>query len=120
MSIHEICSKSLAVVLVVSLLSFPQTGCSSTVNVVAEQASRADDIYKTTEVALFWGLMDRVHGVDCDGHGFQIVSVKTNWFYSLCTVVTWGAVVPLTVEYRCTSPSPEDGGVIGELKEKSE
>lgn len=110
----------LIIVVVVSLLSLQPIGCSSTVSVVAEQASRADDIHQTTEVAFLWGLMDRTRGVDCDGNGLQIVSAKTNWFYSLCTVLTMGAVVPLTVEYRCTSTPLQDGGEIGILMEESE
>jgi hypothetical protein len=105
--------RTVVVLLVVSFVSVSQTGCSSSVSVVAKQASKADDVVTKTEVALWWGVSDPVQNVDCSGNGLQFVSVKTNWFYSLCTVVTLGAVAPMDVEYRCTSTPPQDGGVIG-------
>lgn len=110
---NQITRKALIVLLVVSFVSVSQTGCSSSVSVVAKQASKADDVVTKTEVALWWGVSDPVQNVDCGGNGLQFVSVKTNWLYSLCTVVTLGAVAPMDVEYRCTSAPPQDGGVIG-------
>jgi hypothetical protein len=91
-------------------------GCS-TVNVVATQASKSDDIFTTTVVALWWGGSDPVENVDCRGNGLQFVSAQTNWFYSLVTVVTLGAVVPIEVEYRCTSIPMQDGGTIGWMED---
>jgi hypothetical protein len=120
MSTRHIHGNPLIIILLVTFISLQPIGCSSTVSVVAEQASRADDIHTSTEVAFLWGLMDRTRGVDCDGNGLQIVSAKTNWFYSLCTVLTLGAVVPLNVEYRCTSAPLLDGGEIGLFMEESE
>ena len=105
--------RAIVVVLIISVVSFTQTGCSSSVSVVAKQASKADDTFKKTELALWWGGSDPVQNAECNGNGLQFVSVKTNWLYSLCTVVTLGAVVPLDVEYRCTSEQMQDGGEIG-------
>ena len=110
--------RAIAVMLVISVVSFSQTGCSSSVSVVAKQASKADDVIKKTEVALWWGVSDPVQNAECGGNGLQFVSVRTNWLYSLCTVVTLGAVVPVDVEYRCTSEPMQDGGEIGQLETK--
>jgi hypothetical protein len=104
------------VVLVLSSLTITFEGCS-TVHVVANQASLADDTYKTTVWALWWGVSDPVESVDCNGDGLKIVSMKTNWIYSLCTVVTLGAVVPMDIEYRCTLGSLDGGDVIDDLEE---
>lgn len=91
-------------------------GCSS-VHVTAKQASKADDIYEKTVWALWWGGSDPVESVECNGNGLQIVTVKTSWIYSLCTVVTLGAVVPFDIEYRCTSEPLQGGGEIGVIIE---
>ena len=107
---------ALVIVLALSFLSLTQPGCSSGVEITAKQASKADDTIKKTEFSLWWGFSDRTESVDCGGQGLQFVSTKTNWLYSLCAVVTLGAVVPLDVEYRCTSVPLQDGGPIGELE----
>lgn len=101
-------------VVVVTLISFQVAleGCS-TVNVIAKQASKADDIKKTTVCALWWGGGDPVISADCNGNGMQIVSTSSNWLYSLCTVVTLGAVVPMDIQYRCTSEPMQNGGTLG-------
>ncbi len=110
--------RTVSLVLVIAVLSLSQGGCASGVEITAMQASKADDRITKTEVALWWGLADRTESVDCKGNGLQFVSAKTNWFYSLCTVVTLGAVVPLVVEYRCTSVPLQDGGKIGMTERK--
>jgi len=104
------------IIISVSLLVFSIEGCSS-FYVVAEQASKADDIYNETVFSYLWGLDDNLESVECHGEGLQMVSVKTNWVYSLCTFVTLGAIVPMEVEYRCTSVPLQDGGEIGFLEE---
>jgi hypothetical protein len=106
------------IVLLIGISSFTmlQDGCS-TVSIIAKQASKADDTFNKTEVALWWGLSDPVENVDCKGNGLQVVNVSTNWIYSLCSVVTLGAVVPVDVEYRCTTGSLQGGDTIG-MKEK--
>lgn len=104
-------SRATAIALVCALSMQAFDGCS-TVSVVAKQASKADDIMTMTRVSLWWGASDAVENIDCKGNGLQIVSVKTNWLYSLCTVVTLGAVVPVDVACRCTSVPLEDGGTL--------
>lgn len=101
-------------VIVLTLISiqFVHEGCS-TVNVIAKQASKADDIKKTTVCALWWGGSDPVISAECNGNGVQIVSTSSNWLYSLCTVITLGAVVPMDVQYRCTSEPLQNGGTLG-------
>lgn len=101
---------------IISFISITLDGCSS-VNINAVQASKADDIFNKTVFALWWGAADPVEDVDCKGNGLQFVNVKTNWLYSLCTVVTLGAVVPFDIEYRCTSVPLQNGGTIGKMEE---
>lgn len=103
-------------VLVVTIVCFTFSGCSS-VNIIASQASKADDIFSKTVFAIGWGLSDPAENADCKGEGLQFISVSSSWFYSLVTVVTLGAVVPYDVKYRCTSVSMQDGGTIGESEE---
>ena len=110
--------RTAVIIFLVSFAATTYTGCSSTVTVTANQASLADDTIKKTEVALWWGISDPLENVDCKGNCLKYVSVKTNWLYSLCTVVTLGAVVPMDVEYRCMSASMQDGGTLGLLQEK--
>jgi hypothetical protein len=110
--------QTIVVVVAISFLSITFEGCS-TVHVNAVQASAADDTFSKTVVALWWGGSDPVELVDCDGNGLQFVNVSTNWLYSLCTVVTLGAVVPLDIEYRCTSEPMQDGGTIGKMEEQN-
>lgn len=104
--------RHLVLVLGLSCASLTFEGCS-TVNVTARQASNADDTYKTTVWALWWGASDPVESVDCNGNGLKVVSMSTSWVYSLISVVSLGAVVPMDVEYRCTSESMQGGGDIG-------
>ncbi len=99
-----------------SCASLAFDGCSTT-NVTARQAPVADDTYTTTVWALWWGASDPVESVDCKGNGLKVVSVSTSWLYSLVTVVTLGAVVPMDVEYRCASESMQGGGDIGVIQE---
>jgi len=104
-----------AVLFIISVLFISIEGCSA-VEVKAVQSSKADDIFSKTVVALWWGGGDPLEEVDCSGNGLQFVRVKSSWLYSLCTVVTLGAVVPFDIEYRCTSVPLQDGGEIGELE----
>ncbi len=106
----------LVLVVGLSCASLSFESCS-TANVTARQAPLADDTYKTTVWAMWWGASDPVESVDCNGNGLKIVSVSTSWLYSLVTVVTLGAVVPMDVEYRCASESMQGGGDIGAIRE---
>lgn len=101
--------------IILLLLAFTLEGCSA-VTVTAVQASKADDTYTKTVVALWWGVSDPEEKVDCNGNGLQYVKVKTNLLYSLCAVLTLGAVVPADIEFRCTSEPLRDGGPIGEVQ----
>ena len=105
--------KSRLLVMMCTALLFTSESCTS-VHVRAKEASKADDIQRKTVVALWWGAADPVENVDCNGNGLQIVSTGTSWVYALCTVLTLGAVVPVDVEYRCTSVPLQPGGTIGE------
>lgn len=92
-------------------------GCS-TATVTARQAPLADDTYKTTVWAFGWGASDPVESIDCGSNtGLKVVSVSTSWVYSLITVVTLGAVVPMDIEYRCASEPMQGGGDIGAVRE---
>lgn len=109
-------NKSVFAVVYFYILLITLTSCSS-VNVTANQASLADDTESKTVVALWWGGSDVQENVDCNGNGLKLVRVSTNWLYSLCTVVTLGAVAPFEVEYRCTTGELDGGGSIGYLEE---
>lgn len=106
---------TVVIVLFISIISISFVGCS-TVEVKALQSSKADDIYSKTVIALWWGGSDPLEEVDCNGNGLQFVQVKSNWLYSLCTVLTIGAVVPFDIQYRCTSITMQDGGEIGGME----
>lgn len=106
---------TLPVIILVSVLIFSLEGCSA-VEVKAVQSSKADDIFSKTVFALWWGGGDQLEEVDCSGNGLQFVRVKSSWLYSLCTVITLGAVVPFDIEYRCTSVPMQDGGEIGGME----
>jgi len=108
--------KTIILIITISFALFSLEGCSS-VHVVAEQASLADDICTETTFSLWWGISDPELPAQCRGEGLKYVSVKTNWFYSVCSFITLGAVVPMDIEYRCTSVHMLDGGVIGSLEE---
>ena len=69
-----------------------------------------------TVVALWWGANDPLESVECGETGLKLVSVKTSWIYSLCSVVTLGAVVPMDIEYTCTSTPLSGGGDLGEVR----
>ncbi len=101
-------------ILIVSFVSISSLCEScSTVSVRALQSSKADDTYRKTVYALWWGGSDPIETVDCgDGKGLHIVSSSSNWLYSLCTVVTFGAVVPMDIVYRCTSENLQNGGTL--------
>jgi hypothetical protein len=107
---------TIPVILYLIFISFSQQGCSSA-ELVAKQASSADDTYHKTVVLYFWGVMDYSESIDCKGQGFKRVSTRTNWLYALCTVVSLGAVVPLELEYRCTSQPLIEGNPIGQIED---
>jgi hypothetical protein len=73
---------------------------------------------ETTDLALWWGLCDAVENVKCPGNGLQIVNLKTNWIYSLCTVITFGLVAPVDEEFRSTSTPMQNGGTIGMIERR--
>lgn len=114
------CVRSTGLIALVCMVSVVEMGCSSSAEIVARQSSKADDTFEKTEVMYFWGLMDVQESVDCGGDGLHVVSASTNWFYSLCTVVTLGAVVPMDVTYRCTTGSLDGGGQLGEARPRDE
>ena len=101
------------VIILACVASFALEGCSS-VHVRAKQSSHADDLQEKTVVALWWGGNDPLEDVDCNGDGLNIVSVKTSWIYSFCSVITLGAVVPMDIEYKCTVGSLDGGQPLGQ------
>ncbi len=48
---------------------------------------------------------------ECDGAGLQVVTVKSNFFFDLISVVTLGLACPKTVEWYCAQPNPTPGRV---------
>lgn len=45
-------------------------------------------------------------------HGMYDVVTKSNYLYSLATVVTLGIWMPMDVEFRCKAPGVQGGGTV--------
>lgn len=72
-------------------------------------------IHHKTVHSLFWGLLNKpeeIHTPLCDSlnlKGMAVVEVKTNFGYSLITVLTLGIWSPLQVGWKCSKPCQETG-----------
>lgn len=85
----------------------------STFTVKSIQTPKTDDIKSTTVVSYFWGISDPDVKAECEGKGFEFVASKTNYLYSLCSVITLGIVTPMTVQYRCAGDQLHEGTPFG-------
>lgn len=67
--------------------------------------------------SLFWGLINKPQVIttpNCDAlkiNGVSEVSVKTNLGNTLLTVVTLGIYCPVRVEWKCSKPCAQSGGL---------
>ncbi len=77
---------------------------------VATQAQPGTEYNKTTAHSFLWGLAQKpptIRTPICDSldvNGMSEVVMKTNFGYSLITVVTLGIWSPMKVEYKCGKP----------------
>lgn len=77
---------------------------------IATQAQGGAEVSKTTAHAYFWGLLQKPPTIKtpiCDWlevNGLAEVTMKSNFGYSLITVVTLGIWSPMRVEWRCGKP----------------
>jgi len=63
---------------------------------------------RQTISAFFWGTMysPQVIAADCEGLGYNDVTIHNNFGYALISVLTLGIWMPMDVEYRCAAPPP--------------
>ncbi len=77
---------------------------------VATRAQEGSEVSKATAHAYFWGLLQKPPTIQtpiCDSldvNGMSEVTMKSNFGYSLITVVTLGIWSPMKVEWRCAKP----------------
>ncbi len=77
---------------------------------VATQAQAGTEVNKATAHAFFWGLAQKPPTIQtpiCDSlevNGMSEVTMKSNFGYSLITVVTLGIWSPMKVEWKCSKP----------------
>lgn len=77
---------------------------------VATQAQAGAEVSKTTAHAYLWGLIQKPPTIKtpiCDSlevNGLAEVTMKSNFGYSLITVVTLGIWSPMRVEWKCGKP----------------
>ena len=56
--------------------------------------------------AYFWGMIEPViEPNNCHGTALAKVTAKTNFFYSLGTVITLGIWTPMEIQWRCAKDS---------------
>jgi hypothetical protein len=85
----------------------------STFTVTSNQTPKSDETKSMTVVSYLWGLSDPDIKAECKGMGLLFVATKTNYLYSLCSVVTLGIVTPMTVQYRCAGDQLHEGTPFG-------
>ena len=77
---------------------------------VATQAQGGAEVSKATAHCYFWGLIQKPPTIKtpiCDSlevNGLAEVTMKSNFGYSLITVVTLGIWSPMRVEWKCGKP----------------
>ncbi len=83
---------------------------------VATQAQAGTETSKTiTAHSLFWGLIKKpteIHTPVCDSlqiNGLAEVTIKSNFGYSLITVLTLGIWSPMKLEWKCGKPCKKSG-----------
>jgi hypothetical protein len=64
--------------------------------------SPATSMEKKTIFVLFWGFnQENIFATGCGDNGLEEVRISTNVGFALITVVTFGFVQPLTVQWNC-------------------
>lgn len=83
---------------------------------VATQALPGTETSKTITVhSFFWGIVKKpteIHTPLCDSlqiNGLAEVTVKSNFGYSLITVITLGIWSPMKLEWKCGKPCKKSG-----------
>lgn len=82
---------------------------------VATQALPGSEVTKTTAHSFLWGLAQKpptISTPNCDSlgvNGMAEVTMRTNFGYSLITVVTLGIWCPMRVEWKCGKPCKKTG-----------
>jgi hypothetical protein len=115
MSIHFSCTRNIFSVCLLSAVLFLNSCYSYR---VATNAQAGSEISKTvTAHSFFWGLVQKPKEIQtpvCDSlgvNGMSEVIVKTNFGYSLITVVTLGIWSPVKVQWKCSKPCKKAGSL---------
>ena len=98
-------------------LTLSLSACSTFL--VQEMSTTGDGRHYTeTRHSLLWGIVEQPielhenHAEDryrSNANGLQRVTVRTNWLYSLASVVTLGVWTPVDVSWECRPPAPDIG-----------
>jgi hypothetical protein len=82
---------------------------------ISTHAQAGTEVSTKTAHSFFWGLAQSPKEITtpiCDSinaNGMAVVQVKSNFGYSLITVVTLGIWSPMKVEWRCSKPCQVNG-----------
>ncbi|WP_301922229.1 hypothetical protein [Ferruginibacter sp.] len=115
MLIHFSCTRNIFLVGLLSAALFLNSCYSYR---VATNAQAGSEVSKTvTAHSFFWGLVQKPKEIQtpvCDSlgvNGMSEVIVKTNFGYSLITVVTLGIWSPVKVQWKCSKPCKKTGSL---------
>ena len=105
----------LALFFLLLVATFFFSGCY-TYRIATEAQAGVEPSKQITAHSLFWGLVqkpkDYIHTPICDSlgvNGLAEVTVRTNFAYSLVTVITLGIWSPVKVQWRCGKPCKKTG-----------
>jgi hypothetical protein len=82
---------------------------------VATHAQPGTEFNSSTAHSFFWGLVQNPKEIStpiCDSlnvNGVAVVQVKSNFGYSLITVLTLGIWSPMKIEWKCSKPCQVTG-----------
>ena len=113
MPIHDRLTRVIRLLLL--LAAFPLLFSSCYSYRVATHAQPGAEINSITAHSFFWGLVQNPKEIAtpiCDSlnaNGVALVQVKTNFGYSLLTVVTLGIWCPMRIEWKCSKPCQVNG-----------
>jgi hypothetical protein len=100
---------SLVAHLLVALL-VATAGCSANKISRPDKWAVAEQPQRETVWTFLWGIYEQdVHPTNCLGPGLAEVTVRNNLGFSLISVVTLGAAMPITIEWRCAKDKPTGG-----------
>lgn len=103
MTKHSIQLKSICVILTITLC------CSSCMTTKVVSLHDNDSVIKNTKTtwSFAWGLVSpKDVNADCDTKRMSSATNSTNLGHILLSAITFGIVVPQTIEWECAPPDP--------------